>query len=286
MGENAQIMNNLFHRWNNGCMSDLNAHRVFERIAALGSFSAAAKALGLPKSSVSRTVTRLEKDLGLRLFHRSTRKVALTPAGRALHERCTDLLGQVTEALEYVGSLGGEPRGLLRISAGIGFGIYVLSAQLPEFLARYPELGVALDLTSKVSFPLDGSVDVAIRMGPLPDSELVCVPLGVISRYLCAAPGYLRRRGTPARIRDIADHHTIEMPRGDGRPRHWTFTRDGVVEDVELRPRVVVNDALTIHRLVTNGVGLGVISGYLCAQTWRPSVSFACFPAGNRLRSM
>ena len=201
----------------------------------------------------------------MRLLQRSTRQVVVTPIGQALHERCADLLGKVSETLDYVGGLGGEPRGLLRVSAGIGFGINVLSEQLPEFLARHPDLEVALDLTSKVGPTLDGGIDVAIRMGPLPDSESVCVPLGAMSRHLCAAPAYLQRRGTPLRVRDIVGHDTVEMPRGDGRPRHWTFTKGGVSEDVELRPRVVVNEALTIHRLVTNGVGLGVISGYVCA---------------------
>ena len=200
-------------------MPDLNALQVFERVASLRSFSAAAKALGLPKSSVSRNIARLEQDLGVRLLQRSTRQVVVTPIGQALHERCADLLGKVSETLDYVGGLGGEPRGLLRVSAGIGFGINVLAEQLPEFLVRHPDLGVALDLTSKVGLPLDGGIDVAIRMGPLPDSESVCVPLGAMSRYLCAAPGYLRRRGTPRRVRDIAGHDTVEMPRGDGRPR-------------------------------------------------------------------
>ena len=262
---NAHILDNLFPSWNNEAMVDLNDLRVFERVAALRSFSAAAKALGLPKSSVSRSVGRLEEELGARLLQRTTRKVAPTPVGQALHERCEDLLGRVDEALDFVGSLGSEPRGLLRVGAGIGFGINVLSDLLPEFLARHPDLAVALDLTSKAGFPLDGSIDVAIRMGPLPDSDLVCVPLGAMNRYLCAAPDYLRRRGAPRRLGEIADHDTVEMPRGDGRPRHWRFMRDGVVEEVELRPRVVVNEAITIHRLVTNGVGLGVISGFLCA---------------------
>jgi LysR family transcriptional regulator, regulator for bpeEF and oprC len=259
-------------------MVDLNALRVFEKVASLRSFSAAAKALGLPKSSVSRNVARLEKELGARLLQRTTRKVVLTPVGQALQVRCEDLLGRVCETLDYVGSLGGKPSGLLKVSAGIGFGINVLSEQLPEFLARYPKLGVALDLTSKLGDPLDGSSDVAIRLGPLPDSGAVCVPLGRMSRYLCAAPSYLRHRGTPRRLRDIADHDTIEMPRGDGRPRHWTFTKDGAVEDIELRPRVVVNEAITIHRLVTNGVGLGVISGYLCAPDLTAGRLFRLFP--------
>lgn len=264
--EKTLKLDRLFPVGNNSSMLDLNALRVFERVAALASFTAAAKVLSLPKSSVSRNVSRLEEELGVRLLQRTTRKVVLTPVGNALRDRCEELLGKVSETMDYVSGLGGKPRGLLRVSTGIGFGINVLSEQLPEFLARYPDLRVRLDLTSNLGDPLDGSTDVAIRMGPLPDSGAVCVPLGHIGRYLCAAPSYLRQRGTPRRPQDVADHDTIEMPRGDGRPRHWTFTREGVVEDIELlTPRVVVNDALTIHRLVTNGVGLGVISGYLCA---------------------
>ena len=246
-------------------MVDLNDIAVFQKVAGFRSFSAAARALGLPKSSVSRAVARLEADLGSRLFQRSTRTVQLTLVGQALADRCAGGLAEIDDAISVAASMTGAPRGLLRISAGIGFGINVLGAQLPDFLDRYPDVQVAIDLTSREADLVADEVDVAVRMGPLLDSTLVATGLGSMKRHLCAAPSYLARRGEPASVRDLAHHTIIEMPGRDGRPRAWSFSRDGETQRVDLQPRVIVNEALLIARLVRDGVGLGIISGYVCA---------------------
>lgn len=245
-------------------MLDLNDLRVFESVATLRSFSAAARALSQPKSNISRSVARLETELGMRVLQRTTRDVSLTPSGEALLARCRPLLAQLVEVLDFVGSAA-TPRGQLRLSAGIGFGINVIAEQLPEFLRRYPDVEVHLDLTSRLSELVGEGVDVAIRLGPLPDSALVAVPLGEMQRILCAAPAYLERRGTPRTVADLAAYEAIEMPRIDGRSRTWSFTREGRMAEVEVAPRVSVNDALTIHRLILGGAGLGIVSCYVCA---------------------
>jgi DNA-binding transcriptional LysR family regulator len=244
---------------------DLNALRMFEKVARLKSFTAAARALGLPKSNVSRAIARLEDDLGARLFQRTTRDVALTLTGQALLERSTDIIADLSEALAYVRGLAGQPRGLLKISAGMGFGVNVLSEQLPEFLRLYPDIQIGLDLESRSADLVTEAVDVAVRMGPLPDSGMVAVKLGEMRRYLCAAPAYLERRGTPSSLDDVVGHDTIDMPGPDGRTRPWTFSRGGETVRIEPRPRLSVNEALAIHRLVGSGAGLGVLSGYICA---------------------
>jgi DNA-binding transcriptional LysR family regulator len=244
---------------------DLNDLRVFERVGSLLNFSAAGRALGIPKSSVSRSVARLEAELGARLCQRTTREVVLTEQGAALLERCSDIMGKVDETVGYVGALGAAPRGALRITAGIGFGVNVLSEQLPEFLRLYPDVSVTLDLTSLSADLVADGIDVAIRMGPMADSQLVALKLGSLGRYLCASPGYLKTRGVPAALDDLSNHDTVEMPSTDGRPRRWTFKQGGEVRPIESHPRLCVNDPLTIHRIVLNGAGVGVISGYLCA---------------------
>jgi DNA-binding transcriptional LysR family regulator len=246
-------------------MLDLNSLRVFEKVASLKSFTAAARALGLPKSNVSRSVARLEHSLGTRLFQRTTRDVVLTPSGAALLDRSGAIVANLKDALDYVGSLGGQPRGILKISAGIGFGINVLAEQLPEFLRRYPKIGIELDLNSRAADLVADAVDIAVRLGPLPASGLVAVRLGEMRRYLCAAPAYLERRGLPKSIEDIAQHDAVEMPGPDGRARPWTFSRGRQTIKLEVVPRISVNEALTIHRLVLNGSGLGILSGYICA---------------------
>jgi len=246
-------------------MLDIDSLRIFEKVASLKSFTAAARALGLPKSNVSRVIARLEEELGTRLFQRTTRDVVLTLTGRALLERSTEIIANLGEALTYVRSLAGQPRGLLKISAGIGFGVNVLAEQLPAFLVLYPDIEIALDLESRTADLVAEAVDVAVRLGPLPDSGLVAVKLGEMRRYLCAAPAYLERRGTLHSIDDIRGHDTIDMPGPDGRTRPWTFSRGGETLRIETRPRLSVNEALTIHRLVSNGAGLGILSGYICA---------------------
>lgn len=244
---------------------DLNSLLVFEKVATLASFSAAARALGLPRSTVSRQIARMEEELGTRLFQRTTREVALTSTGQALRERCAEILATVREALDHVGSLATTPRGSLKLSAGVGFGINVLSVHLPEFLRRYPEVSVSLLLESRVADLVAESVDVAIRLGPLPDSSLVSIRLGEMRRYVCAAPAYLERRGIPRTVGELKTHDLVDMLSAEGRARPWTFRKGSEVARLESKPRICVNEALTIFRLVRNGAGVGILSGYLCA---------------------
>ena len=239
--------------------------RIFERVGTLRSFAEAAKELGEPRSNVSRSVARLEARLGMRLLQRTTRDVTLTPAGESLLSKCSAAVGDLTAALAYVGSLATEAQGDLRISVGIGFGINVLSEQLPEFLERYPGLNLDLDLTSRVSDLIADRVDVAIRFGELGDSSMVAVRLGEMKSLICAAPRYLERRGTPSSIADFEDHDIIDMPGPERQSRPWSLSQNGQTCEIALKPRVSANDALTIHRLVLNGAGVGIVSCYLCA---------------------
>jgi DNA-binding transcriptional LysR family regulator len=245
---------------------DLNDLRVFERVATLGSFSAAGKALSMPKSSVSRAISRLEATLAIRLFQRTTREVSLTAAGEALRGRCGTLLAGLDDAVAFAAHLAEAPRGRLTISAGIGFGINVLGKQLPGFLNRYPEVSVAIDLTSRNAELISEQVDVAIRMGSLPDSRMVATRLGILTQYLCAARSYLDQYGRPEVPADLMSHHAIEMPTLDGRPRPWRLVRGDEEARIEPNLRVEVNDALTICALISGGAGIGPLSAYLCGD--------------------
>ena len=245
-------------------MLDLNSLRVFEKVASLRSFSGAARALAMPKSNVSRSIAKLESELETRLFQRTTRDVVLTATGEALLERCADIIANVSDALDYVGSLAATPRGTLKISSGIGFGINVLAEHLPEFLLRYPRIDVILDLETRQADLVGEAVDVAIRLGTMTDSGLIAVKLGEIRRYLCAAPAYIDRRGMPEAIEALTEHDAVDMPGPDGRARPWIFTKGAEVKKVEAKSRMSVNEALTVHRLVVNGAGIGPLSGYLC----------------------
>jgi LysR family transcriptional regulator, regulator for bpeEF and oprC len=257
-------MDTLCQEWNSAGMHDLEDLRIFERVAALKSFSLAARSLSRPKSTISRSVARLEASLGTRLIQRTTREVALTPAGEAMVARCSSALSELSDAIDYVGSLSETPQGLLRISCGVGWGFHVLAGQLPEFVKLFPLIDLQLDLTGRLVDLVQERVDVAVRMGPIPDSTIVAVRLGSMSRLLCASPGYLKARTIPRVPDDLAAHDFIEMPGQDGRPRVLTFQRNGQTTEISIRPRIEVNEALTIHRLVKGGAGIGVISNYLC----------------------
>jgi LysR family transcriptional regulator, regulator for bpeEF and oprC len=204
-------------------MMDLNDLRIFEKVAALRNFSAAGRALGLPKSSVSRSVARLETVLGTRLLQRTTRDVVLTEAGMMLRARCVDILASIGDAVDLVGGFASAPRGLLTVSAGIGFGVHVLGLVLPQFLERYPGIDVSLQLGIRSMDLVAEGIDVAIHMGPLADSQLIASLLGTMERCLCVAPAYLERRGMPCTIEELRDHDRIETPGDTGRPRSWTF---------------------------------------------------------------
>ena len=262
-------MDTQSRRWHGRLVFDLNDLRVFERVGSLRSFAGAARALCLPKSSVSRSVARLESALGTRLIHRTTREVELTPAGEGLMARCVGALGELGQALDHIGSLATEAHGELRVSTGIGFGINVIAVQLSAFLKSHPHVNVLLDLTSRHAELVSEHIDVAIRLGPLEDSSMVAVRLGEMKRVVCASPAYLERRGQPHTPEELAHHDLVEMPGSNGRPRTWSFSREGRISEVVVEPRVTVNDALTIHRLVLSGAAIGIISCYLCAPDIR-----------------
>lgn len=241
-------------------MLDLNDLRAFEKVAALKSFSAAARELGQPRSSVSRSVARLEDEVGARLFQRTTREVALTPAGEALQTRCAGLLGALEEAVGQVRSSTSVPRGHLRVTA---FAANLLRRELPSFLERYPEVTVAVEVSSDTK-DLLADADVAIRLGPMPDSGVVTTRVRSVGRYLCASPSYLERRGTPESIEELVEHETVDLPGAYGRPRCWTFTKDGATKKLAIRPRVSVTDETAVKSLLLDGAGIGILFAHCC----------------------
>jgi DNA-binding transcriptional LysR family regulator len=260
-------------------MTDLNDFRVFEKVATLRSFSAAGRALGIPKSTVSRCVARLEEELGIRLVQRTTHCVQLTESGRALKERCSEILSRVDEAVDYVSSLNASPKGHLKINATIGFSYFVLSKALPTFLERYPNIDVSLDLTSRPVDIVAEGVDVTIRMGNLPDSRLIATGLGTIQKYLCASPSYLERRGVPQSIGALKEHDTVETPCRNGVPRTWRFYKDTrEIENFDVPPRLLVNDPGMIYRLVLNGAGIACVPVYLCSPDIKAGRLTRLFP--------
>src|SRR5438067_3304143 len=216
---------------------DLNELVVFARVVQAGSFTAAARTLGLPKSTVSRKVSELEERLGARLLHRTTRKLGLTDAGRAYYERSARIVAEVEEAEQAVGRLQAEPRGLLRVSAPLSFAP-LLGPLVTGYLQRHPGVQVELWCGDRAVDLVEERFDVAIRVGPLADSGLVARSLGTMARVLVAAPGYCKREGTPRAPAALADHACIVFGAG----RVWTLVAGGKQAEVRVPARLTVND--------------------------------------------
>jgi DNA-binding transcriptional LysR family regulator len=199
-------------------MDPLDGIAAFARVVESGSFSAAAGRLKISKSAVSAHVQRLEDRLGVRLLNRSTRRLSVTEAGAAYYRHSTRILAEAEAAEQAASALQREPRGTLRISAPDSFGWMHVAPAVPAFLRRYPELGVELCLSSTHVNLVDEGLDLAIRIGVLEDSPLVARRLAPSRLVICAAPAYLKDRGTPREPDELARHNclcTTLLPWGD-----------------------------------------------------------------------
>ena len=245
-------------------MLDLADLHVFARIADLGSLSAAARALGMPKSSASRSLARLEAAAGSALVERSTRHLRLTDAGRLLQRHARRILDDVGEAENALAGLVGVPRGTLRVSVGFTFAVGSLAPMLPRFLARHPEVRVALSIENRDVDLLAEGFDLAIRIGPLPDSELVARRLATVALWTCASPAYLAARGTPATVGDLRSHELIGRV---DRKSTWRFRAPGgVLQEVEVVPGTVVPEPAVLKTVLIGGAGVGRLPEFHAAD--------------------
>jgi len=236
---------------------DLNDVPLFVRVVELGSFTAAAEALAKEKSSVSRAVTRLESDLGVRLLQRTTRKLALTDAGQAFYERVRVSMSGLDEAADAVRELGGEPRGTVRVAAPPDASSFGLPEVIAEFMERYPAIHVEIALGSRHVDLVAEGFDMALRAGRLSDSSLVARRIGGSDLALFASPEYLRRRGRPKRLVDLKKHDLILL-RGRA-SQTLTLTGPDGQESVEVSARLGADDMSFLARAAAGGAGIALI---------------------------
>ena len=157
------------------------------------------------------------------------------------------------------------------------FAANLLTQELPAFLQRYPDVTVSIDVSNEPR-DLMADVDVAIRLGPMPDSGVVATRIRTVTRHLCVSPSYLERRGTLESIDELVEHDTVDLPGAYGRPRCWTFTKDGETKKLEIPARVSVNEESAIKKLVVNGAGIGVLSAYCCRPALASGQLVPLFP--------
>ncbi|MDX1593039.1 MAG: LysR family transcriptional regulator [Gammaproteobacteria bacterium] len=242
-------------------MDKISEMTMFARTVSEGSFSAAARALKLTPSAVSKQVSRLEDRLGARLLNRTTRRLSLTEEGRAFHARCEQILAEIEEAETAVTELHAAPRGTLRIAAAVAFFNHQVMPLLPEFLARYPEVRFDLVMTDREVDMVDERIDVAIRFGQMRESTLIARRLAVSRRVICAAPSYLERHGTPRTPADLVDHNCLTL---STRPEFnvWEFG-DRPEDRMRVDGNLEVSQADALYDACLAGIGLARVAGYL-----------------------
>lgn len=241
-------------------MLDLADLRIFVRITDAGSISGAARALGMPKSSVSRSLVRIEAAVGATLIERSTRRLRLSDAGLLLQRHARRILDDVGEAEDALAGFVGIPRGTLRVSAPPSFAAGPLAPMLPGFLARYREVRLVLSFDNQPIVQLPDDVDVAIRAGDLPDSDLIARRLTSTSLLACASPEYLARYGTPATVEALRGHRLITL--FDQRSA-WRFrTLAGVTLEFVAEPGLVVPEHAIARTVLLGGAGIGRLPEY------------------------
>jgi DNA-binding transcriptional LysR family regulator len=237
---------------------------VLVRVIEAGSFSAAGRALGLTPSGVSRIVARLEARLGVRLLIRTTRAIALTPEGETYHRAARRILRDLDETEQEVSDQA-APRGRLRVSVALAYGRLFIVPLLRDFLDLYPGILVDISLSDEIVDLTEGRADVALRVGPLPDSALKARRLGDSGRVVIASPGYLARRGTPRVPEDLAGHNCIgfNFRRSSA---GWPFRRDGRDQELRVAGNVEANNGDTVAQLARDGVGIARVGRFHVAD--------------------
>ena len=241
-------------------MLDLTDLRAFARIADIGSVSGAARVLLMPKSTVSRALVRLEGAVGTALIERSTRHLRLTDAGLLLQRHARRILDDVGEAENAIGGLIGHPQGDLRVSVPFTFATGPLARTLPHFLSRYPDVRVMLTIDNRIVDILAEEYDIAIRIGPLANSELIARRLASLSLWPCASPIYLQTHPQITVPADLAKH-TIIGHRAN--KESWPFrSPNGVQRDVEIETRTIVPEPDVVRTMLLSGVGIGILPDF------------------------
>ena len=249
-------------------MQDLNDLYYFAMVVDHGGFAAAERALGIPKSRLSRRISQLEADLGVRLLQRSTRRFAVTDVGQGVYRHAQTMLAEAQAAREVVDRLSAQPRGVVRVSVPVSLAQQEIPALLPDFLALYPEVRVQLLVSNRRFDLINEGVDVALRVRTKleDDGSLVLRTFGPIQSLVVASPKYLDGMGRPKTPADLADHVTLNMSEEDHSQRWHLHGPGGVVETVELRPRVTGFDFPLLRSLARRGVGITLLPENLCAE--------------------
>ncbi|MDN7751001.1 LysR family transcriptional regulator [Burkholderia gladioli] len=239
---------------------------AFAKAAALGSYSAAARELGVSPSAVSKSIARLERHLGIPLFIRTTRSLRLTHEGEALQERAMRLLQEAEEIQQAAISTRRGPSGVIRVAAPYPIGVHVLGPALTRFRERHPGLMVDLRIRDQMADLISEGIDIAIRVGDIPDSRLISRRLAPHRVCAFAAPGYLARKGTPRHPEELSGHDCVNFRfQSSGQALRWPFAMDGEVIEIAPHAGIVADVSDVVASIVIAGGGIGIMPTYLAA---------------------
>lgn len=239
-------------------MDHLNDMALFVEVVKAKGFRGAADALGMPNSTLSRRINALEKAIGLRLLHRTTRKVEPTEAGLLYYERSKRIVEEAKLVHEQLGEMLAQPSGLLRASFPEGFANVFLAPLIAEFSRRYPGIRFEFDLSPRLADLVSEPVDIAIRMGELPSSNLIARQLARLPRHLYASPRYIDLAGEPEHPDDLARHECLRLI--GTKSDVWTVQQERETLDVAVGGRFLLNSVSLIQRLATFGMGIAVLA--------------------------
>ena len=250
---------------------------AFIAVATEGSFARAGERLGVGRSAVSRSVQKLEGQLGTRLFQRTTRATSLTREGELFFENCRPGVERILRALEEMRDLReGPARGLVRVSAPLGFGRKVVAPLIAAFRARHDEVAVELVLDEREADLVTGRIDVAFREGVLDDSQIIARQLIPMQRFVCASADYARRQGMPASVDDIEQHDCINQRLANGNLRNWEFKVDGHARSVVPQANLAFNDPELVLEAVLRGDGIAQLPAYGICDALRAGALAIC----------
>lgn len=241
---------------------------AFVRVVGAGSFSAAARAMKLTPSAVSKLMSRIESQLGVRLIDRSTRQLKLTPEGELFYNRCVKIVADIEDAERAVTEHLMQPRGRLRVNSTIGIGVHRIQPLIPEFLSRFPNIELDLSLSDRVVDLMEEQAEVAIRVGPLQDSSLTARKICESRRVVVASPAYLERKGVPQHPADLLSHNCLTYNLRSTL-NEWPFKIDGTVRPLAVRGNFCGNNGETLRHMALGGAGIARLGWFQVGEDVR-----------------
>lgn len=252
-------------------MQDLNDLYYFSAVVEHGGYAAAERALGIPKSRLSRRIAQLENELGVRLLQRSTRRFAVTDVGHGVYRHAQAMLASAQAARDTVDRLSVTPRGLVRVSVPVTLAQEVMPLVMPQFLERHPDVRVQVHVSNRRIDLINEGFDIALRVRARLDEDgsLVLRGFGESRELLLASPGYLDRHGRPSLPADLQNHGILMVNEDEYHQRWELHGPDGAVENVELKPRLVGFDFPMLKRLAMSDMGITMLPEMVCADAVR-----------------